>query len=188
MENFKMKKSLLAMLVMTSALVGVNAANAAEPASVTVNGGTVKFEGTVVDAACAVSNESINQTVILDQVRTVRLATAGTAAGQQKDFNIKLLDCDTTVSQNASVTFNGQADGTTATALANTAGAGAAKNVALQLYGPDGKVLAVGDESSTITLVDGTNVIPLSVDYVATAAAATAGSVAATATFNVTYS
>ncbi len=60
-------------------------------------------------------------------------------ANQKEDFSIKLEDCDTTVSQNAAVIFNGQQDSSLAGSLANTAGAGSATNVALQLYGPDGQ-------------------------------------------------
>ncbi|MNC80543.1 Laminin-binding fimbrial subunit ElfA precursor [compost metagenome] len=76
----------------------------------------------------------------------------------------------------------------TAGALANTAGAGAATNVALQLYGTDGAVLPLGTASSTTTLIDGENILPFSVDYIATGAAATAGNVAAVATFTTTFS
>jgi len=35
----------------------------------TVNGGTVHFKGEVVNAACAIDSESMNQTVELGQVR-----------------------------------------------------------------------------------------------------------------------
>lgn len=153
-----------------------------------VAGGTINFEGQVVDAACSVSADSLNQTITLDQVKASKLATAGQSAGQQTSFNIVLEDCESTVSQNAAVTFNGQADATTATALANTAGAGGATNVALQLYGPDGQALDLGTSSSTVTLNDGQTSIPFSVDYIATGAAATAGSVQATATFSLNYS
>ncbi|WP_368749896.1 fimbrial protein BcfA [Klebsiella aerogenes] len=182
-----MKKHVLAMVV-TALMAGgaVSAANAAS-SSTTVTGGTVNFVGQVVDAACSVSSDSVDQTVTLSQVRTAKLTTAGMLANQKEDFKIKLEDCDTTVSQNAAVIFNGQEDSTQAGSLANTAGAGAATNVALQLYGPDGNVLNLGDTSSTVTLIDGENTIPLSVDYIATGQA-TAGNVAATATFNMVYS
>lgn len=180
-----MNKKFIAMMVAAVSFTGISAANAGS--STSVSGGTVNFVGEVVDAACAVSAGSINQTVTLAQVRTARLATPGQAAGQKQPFNIVLEDCDTSVSQNAGVTFNGQSDATATSALANTAGAGAASHVALQLYGPDGKELALGTDSSTITLIDGTNTIPLSVDYVSTDAATTPGNVAATATFNVNY-
>ncbi|HCM7229837.1 TPA: fimbrial protein BcfA [Klebsiella aerogenes] len=185
-----MKKHVLA-VVMAGLMAGgmVSAANAALPSSstTTVSGGTVNFVGQVVDAACAVSADSVDQTVTLSQVRTAKLTTAGMVANQRESFSIKLADCDTTVSKNAAVIFNGQQDSTQAGALANTAGVGAATNVALQLYGPDGNVLNLGDTSSAITLNDGQNTVPLSVDYIATGQA-TAGNVASTATFSMVYS
>ena len=181
-----MKLNAIVHTTLAGALFAMGAANAASPT--TVAGGTINFEGSVVDAACSVSADSANQTVTLDQVQASRLATAGQAAGQPQSFNIMLEGCDSTVSTNAGISFNGPADATTSTALANTAGAGSATNVALQLYGPDGKVLDLATDSSTVTLIDGENTLPFSVDYVATADAATAGNVAATATFNVNYS
>ena len=69
----------------------------------------------------------------------MKLTQSGMLANQKEDFNIKLEDCDTTVSQNAAVIFNAQQDATQPGAMANTAGAGSAQNVALQLFGPDGK-------------------------------------------------
>ncbi|WP_429170581.1 hypothetical protein [Aeromonas rivipollensis] len=65
-----MKKSLLAMAVVLSSGMSLNAF-AAEPATI-VTGGTVYFNGEVVNAACAVSSDSLDQTVYLDQVRTAR--------------------------------------------------------------------------------------------------------------------
>lgn len=177
-------KSVVLALVMAG---GVSSAMA-ESTPATVSGGTVNFVGSVVNAACSVSSDSADQTVTLAQVRTARLAEAGQVAGQQQKFEIKLEDCDSTVSQNAAVIFNGASDSTTVGALANTAGAGSASNVALQLYGPDGTALKVGDTSASTVLIDGENTLPFSVDYVATAGAATAGNVAATATFNMVYS
>ncbi|MDW2740976.1 fimbrial protein BcfA [Atlantibacter subterraneus] len=181
-----MNKCLLAMTV--TALITGSALMTASAATVTVNGGTVNFKGEVVNAACAVSAKSVDQTVTLSQVRTVRLATSGQLANQKESFTIDLEDCDTTVATSAAVIFNGQEDASAAGALANTAGAGSAGHVALQLFGPDGNKLAIGDTSSTVTLVDGSNVIPLSVDYIATDDAATPGNVAAVATFNMVYS
>ncbi|MFW8412874.1 fimbrial protein, partial [Klebsiella pneumoniae] len=46
----------------------------------TVNGGTVHFKGEVVNAACAVDAGSIDQTVQLGQVRSAKLATAGSTS------------------------------------------------------------------------------------------------------------
>ncbi|MEB4675821.1 fimbrial protein [Enterobacteriaceae bacterium G50] len=161
---------------------------ASSAAEVTVPGGKINFVGEVVDAACSVSSDSIDQTVILDQVNRTKLATAGAAAGQPKSFTIKLVDCSTDVYKNAAVTFTGQTDADVAAALANTFGAGGATHVALQMYGPDSQVINMGTASGVTKLQTGTNEMPFSVDYIATDAAATVGGVSATATFHITYS
>ncbi|MEO3990140.1 fimbrial protein BcfA [Pseudocitrobacter cyperus] len=180
-----MKKPILAILIAACAAGGTSITALADTA--TVSGGTVNFVGQVVDAACSVSADSVDQTVTLGQVRSTKLTAAGMTANQKEDFTIKLEDCDISTTQNAAVIFNGQEDPSQTGALANTAGAGSATNVALQLYGPDGQTLNVGDTSSAITLIQGENTIPLSVDYIATGTA-TAGNVAATATFSMVYS
>lgn len=181
-----MKKHALAVVVAAMTLSAQASAFAAGE-STTVSGGTVNFVGQVVDAACSVSADTIDQTVTLGQVRAVKLTSPGMVANQKENFNIKLEDCDTSVQQNAAVIFNGQQDAGEPGSLANTAGAGSATNVALQLYGPDGQVLNIGETSSTVKLNNGENVIPLSVDYIATGEA-TAGNVTATATFSMVYS
>lgn len=180
-----MKKHVLAMVVAATMASAVTMNAQAE--STTVSGGSVNFVGQVVNAACSVAADSVDQTVILSQVRTVKLTESGMLANQKEDFHIKLEDCDTTVSQNAAVIFNAQQDATQPGAMANTAGAGSALNVALQLFGPDGKKLDLGTTSSAIGLINGENIIPLSVDYIATGAA-TPGNVASTATFQMVYS
>ncbi|MBX4293495.1 fimbrial protein, partial [Mycobacterium tuberculosis] len=62
----------------------------------TVNGGTVHFKGEVVNAACAVDAGSIDQTVQLGQVRSAKLAPAGSTSSAVR-FDIQLDDCDTSV-------------------------------------------------------------------------------------------
>jgi type 1 fimbria pilin len=175
-------------IVFTLLAGGLLSISSAYADTVTTAGGTINFEGRVVDGACAVSVDSLNQTITLDQVRAAKLASPGEAAGQQKFFNIKLEECDTTSYSNVAVTFNGQSDATAAGALANTTGAGAATNVALQLYGQDGQPLALGTASADTLLNDGQNILSFGVDYIATEAAATSGSVSAAATFTTTYS
>ena len=164
-----MKKHVLAMVIATAMVSGV--AMNAQADTVTVSGGTVNFVGQVVNAACSVAADSVDQTVTLSQVRTVKLTTKGMQANQKEDFKIVLEDCDTTVSQNAAVIFNGQQDAALAGSLANT----------------DGNVLNIGNTSSNVKLINGENTIPLSVDYIATGAA-TPGNVSSTATFQMVYS
>lgn len=115
-----MKIKTLAMIVV-SALSLSSAAALAD--TTTVNGGTVHFKGEVVNAACAVDAGSIDQTVQLGQVRSAKLATAGSTSSSV-GFNIQLDDCDTTVATKASVAFAGTAidsSNTTVLALQNSA-------------------------------------------------------------------
>ncbi len=105
----------------------------------TVNGGTVHFKGEVVNAACAVDAGSIDQTVQLGQVRSAKLATAGSTSSAV-GFNIQLDDCDTSVATKASVAFSGTSVDTTNTsvlALQNSA-AGSATNVGVQILDKTG--------------------------------------------------
>lgn len=181
-----MKKSLLAVAVVLSAGMSLNAF--AVPT--TVAGGTVYFNGEVVNAACAVSSDSMDQTVYLDQVRTAAFnSTADAPANQPESFEIKLVDCDSTVQATAAVSFNGTTVSGKTSVLANTAGAGAAQGVGLMLMGPDGAVLELntGLPSSSVSVMDGTTIIPLTVDYISTSTMVTPGPVSSVANFNVIY-
>ncbi|STW41542.1 type 1 fimbriae major subunit FimA [Klebsiella variicola] len=112
-----MKIKTLAMVVV-SALSLSSAAALAD--TTTVNGGTVHFKGEVVNAACAVDAGSIDQTVQLGQVRSAKLATAGSTSSSV-GFNIQLDDCDTTVATKASVAFSGTAIDSSNTTVSGTA-------------------------------------------------------------------
>lgn len=110
-----MKIKTLAMIVVSALSLSSTAALAD---TTTVNGGTVHFKGEVVNAACAVDAGSIDQTVQLGQVRSAKLATAGSTSSAV-GFNIQLDDCDTTVATKASVAFAGTAiDSSNTTVLA----------------------------------------------------------------------
>ena len=90
--------------VLAMSYAAVSAAEGDESVTTTVNGGVIHFKGEVVNAACAIDSESMNQTVELGQVRSSRLAKAGDLSSAV-GFNIKLNDCDTNVSSNAAVAF-----------------------------------------------------------------------------------
>ncbi|EMX9180083.1 TPA: fimbrial protein [Citrobacter sedlakii] len=183
-----MKKNILSLVVAASIVGAISSAYAASETK-TVSGGTIQFLGSVVDAPCAVSLDSENGIVRLDQVTLDSMPkTAGTASGQAKPFNITLQDCDVTTFTLATVTFNGQSSPDQPGVMANTAGSGAATGVALQLYGPDGNELPLGEPSSGQALATGTNKIAMSVDYISTADTVTAGAVESIATFQITYS
>ncbi|KNC06427.1 type-1 fimbrial protein subunit A [Klebsiella sp. RIT-PI-d] len=154
-----------------------------------VNGGTVHFKGEVVNAACAVDADSLEQTVPMGQVRTAKLATAGSTSNSV-GFNIQLNDCDTTVATKASIAFSGTAvNSENANVLAlQSSASGSATNVGVQILDRTGTPLALDGASfsTAVTLNDGNNVLPFQARYFATGKA-TAGTANADATFKVQY-
>lgn len=136
-----MKIKTLAIVVL-SALSLSSAAALAD--TTTVNGGTVHFKGEIVNAACAVDAGSIDQTVQLGQVRSAKLATAGSTSSAV-GFNIQLDDCDTSVATKASVAFSGTAvDSTNTSVLAlQSSAAGGATNVGVQILDKTGTPLGL---------------------------------------------
>lgn len=182
MQTKLLTSALAATLGLTSVL-----ANAADP--VVVNGGTVHFTGEIVNAACAVSTESANQTVELGQYRAARLAKTGDKT-PAVPFQIKLIDCDPTVAATAAVAFSGKAEATDPNLLAVTAtGNGtAAQNVGIEISDNLAKVLKIDGAtfSTAKTLVQGNNKLDFTARYVATGVA-TVGEANASATFVVKY-
>lgn len=181
-----MKIKSLAIVVMSAMSLTSGAAMAADTI---VNGGTVHFKGEVVNAACAIDAGSMDQTVMLGQVRSAKLATAGSTSSSV-GFNIQLNDCDTTVATKASVAFSGTAiDSANKTVLAlQNSAAGGATNVGVQILDQAGTPLGLDGAtfSAATTLNDGTNVLPFQARYYAVGAA-TAGTANADATFKVQY-
>ena len=181
-----MKIKTLAIVVLSALSLSSTAALAD---TTTVNGGTVHFKGEIVNAACAVDAGSIDQTVQLGQVRSAKLAPAGSTSSPV-GFNIQLNDCDITVSEKAAIAFAGTAiNSTNPTVLAlQGSAAGGATNVGVQILDKTGTALGLDGAtfSSATTLNDGTNIIPFQARYYATGAA-TAGTANADATFKVQY-
>ncbi len=178
-------KSLTVAVVMAAGISSAMAAEIGETS--TVQGGTVEFKGSVVDAACAVTADSTNQVVTMDQVRMQAFTGKDSVANQKKPFSIKLADCDTSLSSQATVTFDGNSAVGEPGVLDNISGVGSASGVGIQIYDKNGSKLDLGTASQAVTLIDGNNTLNFSADYYQTAEAVTAGNVDATATFNVTY-
>ncbi len=176
------------LILAASLLVGsISVASAA-----VVSGGTVHFKGEIVNAACAVSADSTDQTVNLGQYRTANFKAVGDRSGLVP-FSIKLQDCDSSVSTSVAVAFNGVMDATDNTVLAtsNIAGgaSGAAAGVGIEISDSKGKVLSPdGASFSTAqTLNDGSNVVNFNARYKSTAASVTPGRADADATFKLQY-
>ncbi|MEL4013220.1 type 1 fimbrial major subunit FimA [Dryocola clanedunensis] len=181
-----MKINVLALSLVSSLSLFSLASNAY---TTTVNGGAIHFKGEVVNAACAIDAGSADQTIQLGQVRSARLATAGSNSSAV-GFKIQLNDCDTTVSTKAAVAFTGVAVSSaydTVLALQSSA-AGSAGNVGVQILDGQGVALKLDGAtfSNPVTLNDGTSILPFQARYYATGAA-TAGTANADATFKVQY-
>lgn len=157
--------------------------------TVQVNGGAVHFKGEVVNAGCAIDAGSIDQTVQLGQVRSVKLANPGDTSNPV-GFNIQLNDCDINLAKTATFAFSGTAvDSTHTNVLAiQSSAAGSATNVGIQILDRTGQPVGLDGAtfSAISTLFNGTNIIPFQARYFATNAA-TAGTANADATFKVQY-
>ncbi|MEW7314302.1 type 1 fimbrial major subunit FimA [Buttiauxella gaviniae] len=166
------------------------ASGAAHADTVTVNGGTIHFNGELVNAACAVSTQSSDQTVKLGQYRTAAFAKVGDTSAQVP-FTIVLNDCDTSVSTMASVSFSGQTDATDPTLLSINSGGNSstATGVGIEILDSASKVLTPDGStfSTKKTLINGTNTLPFTARYKSTTTTATAGQANADATFVMKY-
>lgn len=193
MRTHHLVKALLAASLLASG-AGAMAAGPAPAASTTTrtNGGVVHFKGQIVNAACAVSADSSDQTVQLGQYRSAKFKAVGDKSGAVP-FNIKLQDCDSTVSTKASVTFAGPSDGIDPSVLAvsNIGGGagGAASGVGIEISDSQGVVMSPnsGAYSSPQTVSDGVTLLPLTARYKSTLAAVTPGEADADATFTLQY-
>lgn len=195
-----MKKVILASL-MPMLLTGCFSAFAED--SVTVDGGKINFTGAIVAAPCAVDNTSDGQTVHLGQVPVNHLAAKGDSSSAVP-FTIKLIGCDLSVNAtdpsksasytSASIIFNGATIGDDTTLAVHSAASGAgddttaAQNVGVQILQNN---MAVSVDGSTATaaqkIMAGSNEIPFSAAYVATADGVVAGSANSTVNFQVNY-
>ncbi|WP_368749894.1 fimbrial protein [Klebsiella aerogenes] len=154
---------------------------------VTIYGGDVHFYGQVVSAACAVSADSVDQTVQMGQVRSNDFKDLGDWE-DPVHFQIKLEDCDTNVSQTAGVLFTGQSDGKDPQVFKAGYGAGAAQGVGIGIFDESGNLL-VPDTAPPwyAPLQDGENILHFMARYRSTSRRVQAGDAGTQVWFNVVY-
>ena len=184
-----MKKILLASLIVTAstASFAVTGDTPAATATVTnVNGGKVTINGEITAGACAISSDDANKIVTLDTVPTHKFTAGNEVANAKKQFDLTLVDCDTSAADTVTVTFTGMGVDGIPGILANTAGAGSAQNIAIQLYDETGSALDLGTASRVYTLAQ-TTPMTFAADYISTSADVTAGRVSAAANFELAY-
>lgn len=158
-------------------------------ATTTANGGTVHFTGEIINAACAVSANSGDQTVKLGQARAASLATAGKVSNQTA-FNIDLIDCDPTIATTAAVAFTGPATtaGDALSVSSITTPGIAATKVGIQILDSAGTVIKPnsGVPGAAKTIDNATVTIPFTAQFISYGTA-TAGAADADAQFTVYY-
>ncbi|WP_107312115.1 fimbrial protein [Burkholderia metallica] len=146
--------------------------------------GTINFTGEIVAGACGIDAGSVNQTVQLGKVPTNVFKQAGDKSGLVP-FEIKLTDCDTSVSKQAKFTFTGTSNAAQPKLIATI---GSATNVGIRLQSSSGEDLDNGVEQAAPTVLsNGDNVVKFGARYEATAAGVTPGTADAVANFTVRY-
>jgi len=172
---------------------GVFAADENEESNIpvlTVDGGTVHFTGSIVNAPCVVDVNSEGQTVRLGQYRTDSFKDVGSNSAPV-DFTINLINCSAETYKSASVKFTGSTpEGTNdVLALASIqAGNKIAEGVGIQILQDNTPVTVDGSEGTAArTFNDGTNRLPFQARYLALNENIIPGEANASADFSITY-
>ncbi|EKS6740492.1 type 1 fimbrial protein [Enterobacter ludwigii] len=113
--------------------------------------GTVSFTGSIIDAPCSISPESVDQTVELGQVSNALLKKGGKST--PKAFSIDLEHCELEETKNkVSVTFTG-VESATQKGMLSISGQASGASVAITDAG--GKLISLGSASPVIGLNEG---------------------------------
>ncbi|MEZ8088070.1 fimbrial protein [Vibrio sp. 1S139] len=127
----------------------------------------VYFKGEIVESACGIAPESIDQTIELGQSPTHIFQAQGDRS-TPVPFDIKLVECDTTVASTADFTFLSNPD--TSGNLFSVEGG--ATGVGVRIL-HNGLPINNGDVAASNVLVDGTNIVSFSAAYEANTDVAT---------------
>lgn len=126
--------------------------------------GTVTFKGSIIEAPCSITPETVDQTVNLGQVSNVALKDGGQS--NPENFQIKLENCDLISdpadpkkNNTVSITFTGAASVDDAKLLGIT---GTAKGAGIAITDGSGKLIELGKASSAQTLGNGSNTLSFS--------------------------
>ena len=143
-----MKKTLMS-VVMASVLVSGSAF--ADDAKKEFSNATINFDGNVTASLCQIADDSLDQTIHLGDA-TVAQVSAEKAG--KKSFNVRLVNCDTTVNNVDYIIQDANGKGSAAY-LVNSAPTGfAAENVGVYIETHDGTPIDT-DKTNTVQLVPG---------------------------------
>lgn len=151
--------------------------------------GTIKFQGTVIDAPCGISSDAADQVVDFGELSMPNLKAGGVSP--TKTFSIDLVNCDITAFKadgkkgTVTVSFIGGSVPAKPAMLGTTGGTG----VAIVLTSQSGSAITFdGSASSPLALQDNSNQFTFgAVAKAADVSAVTAGQFNATANFSLAY-
>lgn len=144
-----MKKLVLAVAMSSAMAMGV--AHAADQGH-----GTVTFVGSIIDAPCSITPQTIDQTVNMGEISNKALANGGTSS--PRPFDIKLENCDVSALKDKTVTttFSGTASAANPDLLAI---AGTASGASIALTQNGNAPLKLGEASSPTTIQNEENTL-----------------------------
>ncbi|HBZ16818.1 fimbrial protein [Pantoea sp. NPDC088449] len=119
--------------------------------------GTVTIKGSIIDAPCSITPETIDQTVNLGQVSNVQLKDGGKSNPQS--FSIKLENCDLAADKHtAQITFTGMESAGNPELIGMT---GSAEGASIGLTNGAGTLIKLG-EPTDVTIQNGNNTLAFS--------------------------
>jgi fimbrial protein len=154
---------------------------------ITVDGGKVNFSGAITTSACAVDTGSDGQIVQMGQVKSNRF----NALGEYSDpvsFNIQLNDCDTSVSNQVGIIFQGVSDGKDPLVLSAGSGLNAATGIGIGIFDALGQLQPLNTQPRNYSaLQNGQTILHFIARYKSTSRSVTAGNANAQAWFTLEY-
>lgn len=146
--NVVMKSALASMVLLAGSASVAHAAAAGE--------GSVTFKGAIIEAACSIDPESVDQTVGLGQVAKSQLTGGGNASPQ--DFYIKLTGCDVAslTDKTVTTTFTGAGSADVPGALGIV---GDARGAGIMMVDGTGTTVVLGTATTPQILADGSNTL-----------------------------
>ncbi|MEP8888255.1 fimbrial protein [Enterobacter roggenkampii] len=163
------------------------AVHASAAMSKTVSGGSVHFYGAAVNASCTVDAQSLDQSVMMDQVKVGVFSGPGTWAPPTA-FGIKLENCSDTISQFASIAFTGEADPHDPQVFRAGYGADAATGVGIGIFDDkDNVIIPNATPVAKSALSNGENMLMFNAKYRSVSPVVTSGSADAVVNFAVIY-
>ncbi|WP_431224773.1 fimbrial protein [Serratia sp. L9] len=122
--------------------------------------GKITFTGSIIDAPCSLSSDSIDQTIPLGAISNVVLAANGnTGVSSPEPFYIELKDCVIATAgtkDNVTVTFTGAASTYDSDSLGLI---GSAEGAYILMSQADGTKVALNTPTSAQTVINGNNTL-----------------------------